>query len=613
MGGYNFPAASPFDDEDPKTALAGILSPQPAHALVMPPPSTPPRTAPGVTTPQTGSLAYAPTQAVAKNSDSLSNSFRTGVSNPANGGYGATISSDVQPVSRGVQPVVQAGMPQQVNPAQVGPDTGGFARPGGTTTPMPVLPQSGTQVNGPSQLDRDQSRLAYLTNSGSGIDQIKNPVGRTFARIGDIALGALAPGIAAAVPGTTLHHQQLLGQAQGIVGNDQAQQQAAAQTADTNQQAAQRAGKASLEQSQAEADQLRAPTPEEVTKYGLAPTGLYRPSDIGRAAVQGLRNTGNEAVGSGHDVARITVGQGNNATSAANNAATNATRVATSKYGPGNRGSGAGTGEGPAIPVGQPGDLSGVPANVRGLVQAIGEGREGPAPLGRKDGKEIMRLVSQVYPDYDASQFHNYQATRTEFSKGKTGQAINSFNTSLQHLGRMENNLPNNGSIPALNSLKNWALKETGSAVNSPFEADRLAVASEIGKAYKGGVLSKEENDQYQKLLDRDASPAQQKANIGELKGLLSGKLNSFNEQYKTALPTGATRGFQIISPEANAVLNRGQSQGPQPVVQPAGPASQQGIPAGNIRVQLSDGRTGHIAASQRTQFLKDNPGAKTF
>jgi hypothetical protein len=199
-----------------------------------------------------------------------------------------------------------------------------------------------------------------------------------------------------------------------------------------------------------------------------------------------------------------------------------------------------------------------VPANVRGLVQAIGEGREGPAPLGRKDGKEIMRLVSQVYPDYDATQFHNYQATRAEFSKGKTGQAINSFNTSLQHLGRMEQNLPNNTGLPmantVINTLKDWS----GSAANTPFETDRVAVAGEIGKAYKGGVLSKEENEQYQKLLDRDASPAQQKANLSELKGLLAGKLNSFQEQYKTGLPTGATRGFQVISPEAQAVLNGG-------------------------------------------------------
>src|ERR1700761_9502204 len=141
MGGYNFQAVSPFDDEDPKTALAGILSPQPAHALVMPPPDTPPKTAPGQTTPQTGSLAYAPTQAVAKNRDSLASTFRTGVSNPPNGGFGATISSDVQPVRPAVQPVVQPGMPQPVNP-----DPGAYARPGGTTTPMPVLPRSSTQV-----------------------------------------------------------------------------------------------------------------------------------------------------------------------------------------------------------------------------------------------------------------------------------------------------------------------------------------------------------------------------------------------------------------------------------------------------------------------------------
>jgi len=90
--------------------------------------------------------------------------------------------------------------------------------------------------NPPSQLDRDQARLAYLTNSGSGISQIKNPVGRAFARAGEFAETMIDPAAAAFTPGTGLNHQRLVGQQMGVVGNDEDQLQHAAQLEDTRSQ-----------------------------------------------------------------------------------------------------------------------------------------------------------------------------------------------------------------------------------------------------------------------------------------------------------------------------------------------------------------------------------------
>lgn len=639
-----------FTDDDPRTMLAGIMSPTSAAELVGPPPDSPPPHEAGRTTPLTGTLAAAPREAVAKNMDTAlgrtayntrmdtgnydprdpaqmdtrnavpgaarmtlaSNAIApqnaTGTSNPPNGGYVNSI-SQAQPVQQAqqvrpaqqVQPTVSPtnmGLQNSVRPAPLqpgvplaaqqaqrvqaynsgpgpamyaasqspvstdprNPDPTASLRPGGSASGVTqVQPATApTQVQGPSALDTAQSRLANLTNSGPGWSQIKNPVGRIAAGIGSTALSAILPGLAPLIPGTTAHNQQLLGRQQDIVGNLQGQQTAAAQQQDIEQQGRERAALGEKASALAASDQPMTPTAEQAAAVGHPEIANLPipPRTYSAMLVAKERADAAEKVGAGHDTARVAVGQGNNATSAANNAATNATRLATSKYGPGNKGAGAGTGA--EIPVSQPGDLSGVPANVRGLVQAIGEGREGPAPLGRKDGKEIMRLVSQVYPDYDASQFHNYQATRAEFSKGPTGRAINSFNTALQHIGRMEGNLPHNTGLPVANWVINTGKDLLGSAANTPFEADRIAVAGEIGKAYKGGVLTKDENEQYQKLLDRDASPAQQKANLAELKGLLGGKLNSFNEQYKTGLPTGATRGFQVVSPEAAAVLNGG-------------------------------------------------------
>ena len=101
---------------------------------------------------------------------------------------------------------------------------------------MPVSPASTTQVNAPSQLDRDQARLRYLQNSGSGISQIQNPVGKVAATAGDIALRLFTPGLEPFVGGTEGHHQMLVNRQLGVVGGDQSQLQAAAQLADTQSQ-----------------------------------------------------------------------------------------------------------------------------------------------------------------------------------------------------------------------------------------------------------------------------------------------------------------------------------------------------------------------------------------
>jgi hypothetical protein len=87
-----------------------------------------------------------------------------------------------------------------------------------------------------------QQELERMRKTGSGISQIKNPVGRTIARIGDIAGTALFPGITAQIPGTELHHQQLMSKEAGAVAQDEGARQKEAQ----------------IEQEEAKADQERA-------------------------------------------------------------------------------------------------------------------------------------------------------------------------------------------------------------------------------------------------------------------------------------------------------------------------------------------------------------------
>jgi hypothetical protein len=138
-----------------------------------------------------------------------------------------------------------------VDPAMVSGGINTPLQPAGTQPAMPsgLPPASLQQANPPSQLDRDQARLDYLQNSGSGISQFqqRHPVVGGILRGLDVAGQVLTPGLEAALPGTTGHHLQDVAIQQQRVGNDQAQLQAAAQLADTQSQLDERlalAGKA---------------------------------------------------------------------------------------------------------------------------------------------------------------------------------------------------------------------------------------------------------------------------------------------------------------------------------------------------------------------------------
>lgn len=354
-------------DDDPRAMLRKIISPTSAAELVGPPPDAPPPHEAGRSTPLSGSLSYAPKEAVAKNLDTAAGrqsynspigGLATGVSNPPDNGNVRSIVSPTQSVQparpvQQAQPMqsaqqvrpqglqqVQAARVQAYNnsaaPAQyaasqspvstdpLNPDPSASLRPGGTSSAiMPIRPQGApTQVQGPSALDTAQSRLNTLTSTGSGVSQIKNGFARGAARVGDAALSAILPGVAPLVGGTTARNQMLIGRQQQVVGNLQGQQQATAQQADTASQTALRNQEAAKNAALAEADKTITLTPEEATQEGhpeWANTPLTQRT-LGLLRSATIKGNAQENTGAGHDAAKVTTTGMNNATSTANTA-----------------------------------------------------------------------------------------------------------------------------------------------------------------------------------------------------------------------------------------------------------------------------------------------------
>ena len=181
--------------------------------------------------------------------------------------------------------------------------------------------------------------------------------------------------------------------------------------------------------------------------------------------------------------------------------------------------------------------------------KAIIEGREPmPSANSRAPGAQQLRAEVNAHdPTYDETKYPTYAKTRTAFTTGKEGIGLNSFNTALKHLDRLETNLPDNTSLPAANWAINLGRRASGSAALKPYEADALAVSNEVEKAYKGGALSEGDYNHMRALLNENDSPKAMKASIGELRSLLNGKLDSYQQQWESGMPKGAVSPLKTL------------------------------------------------------------------
>jgi hypothetical protein len=94
----------------------------------------------------------------------------------------------------------------------------------------PLRPPSPTMQRTMADTDNAQKEYERLINTGSGIDQIKRPFLRGLARAGDIAGSALFPGVMMGIPGTDLHHRELVDIQAGRVQRGLNQQKEEAET-----------------------------------------------------------------------------------------------------------------------------------------------------------------------------------------------------------------------------------------------------------------------------------------------------------------------------------------------------------------------------------------------
>lgn len=230
-----------------------------------------------------------------------------------------------------------------------------------------------------------------------------------------------------------------------------------------------------------------------------------------------------------------------------------------------------------------------------GLTDAQNEalyGVNGAVTLGKLDPNKINGKTARLYadaalknPSIDfgklSAQINAGRKADADFTTGKTGNAVRSFNVGLAHLETLDNlaTALNNKDTQLLNRIGNEYAAQTGDPAPTSFNAAKKVVGDEIVKAIVGAGGGVSDREEIAKTLSAANSPAQLKAVIRNYKELMAGQLGGLQKQYTAS--TGRDDFDKFLSPEALKVRS-------EHAPKPATPKAATPKPAGGV-VNFSD------------------------
>lgn len=192
--------------------------------------------------------------------------------------------------------------------------------------------------------------------------------------------------------------------------------------------------------------------------------------------------------------------------------------------------------------------------NVETAAQAIANGQL-PALSGfamkTPYGQQTMARVMQINPNYNAADFGSQSNALKQFTSGKLGNSVRSFNVSISHLDTLSNlaDALDNGNTQLINRVGNEWATQTGQAAPTDFNAAKKIVGDEIVKAIVGAGGGVSDREEAAKTINAANSPAQLRGVINTYKELMRGQLGGLQQQYEQS--TGRTDFDRFLSPAA--------------------------------------------------------------
>lgn len=176
--------------------------------------------------------------------------------------------------------------------------------------------------------------------------------------------------------------------------------------------------------------------------------------------------------------------------------------------------------------------------DVEKMAQMIASGQLPPLSsfaIAKPRGQQIMARVSEINPEYDATDFSAKKKAQGDFASGKEGRSIRSFNVALEHLdtlGGLADALKN-GDAPLINKISNAYATQTGGTAPNNFDAAKKIVGDEIVKAIVGAGGGVADRKAASDTIDAAKSPDQLAGVIAQYKELMTGQLTGLKQQYE--------------------------------------------------------------------------------
>lgn len=208
--------------------------------------------------------------------------------------------------------------------------------------------------------------------------------------------------------------------------------------------------------------------------------------------------------------------------------------------------------------------LKALPPQLANQVKALAEGRQQfPSGMALRHPamQQLIGLVSQYDPSFDAVNYSARSAVRKDFTSGKSSQSVAAIETLSQHLGELDDAAKklNNTDYPLINKVANVVGSQVSADLKgrlNAFNTTRAAVGEEFERAWRGtGGNVTEIEDWKRNLSDADSYSAIRKTVQQGIK-LLQGRIQSLTDQYNTGMGT-TSQPMEIVKPATKKTFEK--------------------------------------------------------
>lgn len=208
--------------------------------------------------------------------------------------------------------------------------------------------------------------------------------------------------------------------------------------------------------------------------------------------------------------------------------------------------------------------LAALPPAIASQVKGYAEGRIQPSPMMMRtaQGQQLMQLVSQYDPNFDAVNYNARANTRKSFTSGPDANNITALNTAMGHAASLQDAYTNldNGDYAWLNKARNATESALGDTSKQTAMADvgtkAHALSEELAKVFRSTGMAESDVKAWEQKIDTSATPATSKAVISGAVDLMNSRLDALGEKYNQGMGT-SKKGIELLSPKAQAAYQK--------------------------------------------------------